>query len=584
MTFTHKLARRLARLRPHALSLLSPLILLAGCAAGEPTSANTTIDDTDTGGPVVLNPRSVVLEGTQGVIFRAFDSPLPGSAEVTSIEWTATGGNIGSDGSFSAAETGEFKVIGKRRRVGNPHDRPDTSVVIVVPPQPSLEGLTVSPASATVGAGLQQTFTAVGRLTDGDLVSVGVTWTATGGTIDAGGVYTSGNTAGTYQVTATHSTTGLTATASVTIPAPAAATLLTLKLSPASISIPVATSVQFSTVGTLSDGSTASVPVIYTATGGTISYSGLYRAGSTAGTYRVIATAAGSTRADTTPVSVTSAPAPPPPTSGGLWRNETFSTYTSDAHWRSDPWDWMPGAPTWWNQDAIHIDRSVTYDGHPTLRYDWPAPPDGDASYWCGKDITREAGYRMPDVPEVWIEVVHKFAPTFNTNSTSSGGSCGVGQYKFLLIWRKWTSGDRFGLSNGTRGREWWASHAQTAGETAFGTNCSGIGWNCRLGYGTGQEQYLASVPGPLWDGQWHTYRVHIKLPTVKGENTGVHEMWIDGKLVKRVTGADFIRPDGQWSNRLDFIGLGSNSNSGTTQATSNWWGHLKVWTSNPGW
>ncbi len=579
MTYTYKLARRLARLRPQALSLLAPLILLAGCAAGEPTSANSSIDDGDTGGPVVLNPRSVVLETTQGVVFRAFDSPLPGSAEITSIEWTASGGSIGSDGSFSAAETGEFKVIGKRRRTGNPHDRPDTSVVIVVPPQPSLEGLTVTPETATVGGGLQQLFTAVGRLTDGDLVSVGVTWTATGGSIDAGGLYTAGNTPGTFQVTATHSTTGMTATATVTIPP---ATLTSVKLSPSSVEIPVYTSVQFSVVGTLSDGSTASVPVTYTATGGTISYSGLYKAGSTTGTYRVIATGAGSTKADTTTVTIVPAPAPPPPTSGGLWRDETFSTYTSDEHWRSNPYGWQATAPTWYNQGQIHIDRSVTYDGHPTLRYDWPGATATNT--WCSSDITREADYKLPTALEIWIEVAHKFASNFNTNHTSSGGYCGVGQYKFLLPRLKYVAHRIGGLGNGTNGYQWWGAHPQTGDETAFGTNCSGIGWNCRLGYGTGQDLYRANVPGPLWDGQWHIYRIHIKLPAVKGEATGMIEAWIDGKLVKRVTGQDFIRWNGDWSNQFEQLSLGSNNNSGTSQTTSNWWGRLRVWTSNPGW
>ncbi|MGH7631284.1 MAG: hypothetical protein ACREOF_18255, partial [Gemmatimonadales bacterium] len=47
------------------------------------------------------------------------------------------------------------------------------------------------------------------------------------------------------------------------------------------------------------------------------------------------------------------APAPtPPPTSGGLWRNEDFSRYTSDDHWRSDPFDWMVSAAAGWNQHA----------------------------------------------------------------------------------------------------------------------------------------------------------------------------------------------------------------------------------------
>src|SRR5262245_46731299 len=418
MTFTHKLARRLALPRPDALLLFPLLLRLTGCAAGEPTSpAGMGTPTGDTDGPVALTPRSVTVEGSQPVLFRAFQSLIPGSSEVTSIEWTATGGSISSSGSFSATQVGDYKVVGRRK--ANPPHPPDTSTVVVVPPQPTLDHLIVTPASTTVGMGLQQLFTAAGVLSDGTMVSVGVTWNATGGTIDPGGLYTAGRTAGTFQITATHSTTGKTATATVTIPT---ATLTAIKLSPAAVSIPTGTTVQLSTIGTMSDGSTASVPVIYSATGGTISVSGLYTAGSATGTYRVIATVSGGTKADTSAVSITTPPPPPPAPSGGLWRNEDFSTYTSDDFYRSDPWGWMPTAPTWFNQSQIHIDKSVLYNGHQTLRYDWPDPPAGyDPSFWCMKDIARETGYHAPDVSEMWIEIAHKFSSTFNTNKSGMG-------------------------------------------------------------------------------------------------------------------------------------------------------------------
>ncbi len=58
----------------------------------------------------------------------------------------------------------------------------------------------------------------------------------------------------------------------------------------------------------------------YAATGGTVSTSGLYKAGTTAGTYRVIAVQQGGTKADTSAITVTAsatAPAPPPPAPAG---------------------------------------------------------------------------------------------------------------------------------------------------------------------------------------------------------------------------------------------------------------------------
>src|SRR5581483_11880173 len=57
----------------------------------------------------------------------------------------------------------------------------------------------VSPTSVTLSSGGTQQFTAT------DSAGLGVTWSATGGTITSGGVYTAGTTAGTFTVTATDS-------------------------------------------------------------------------------------------------------------------------------------------------------------------------------------------------------------------------------------------------------------------------------------------------------------------------------------------------------------------------------------------
>jgi len=324
--------------------------------------------------------------------------------------------------------------------------------------------------------------------------------------------------------------------------------------------------------------------VAYTATGGSVSVTGYYTAGSTGGTFRVIATAEGG-KADTSSVSIT-ASAPPP---GGLWLNEDFSRYTSDENFRSNPYGWQVTPATWYNQQQIHIDKQVLFEGHQTLRYDWPGPGvrfnSAGEDYWagCSTDPAIQASYKTPNVSEVWIEVAHRFATNFNTNATSSGGTCigNTAGYKFLLMWR--TAGDRFDLLNGLSGYNWWSAHPAVEPQ-AIKTVCSGIGFNCQLGYGEGQSQFLPVIPGPFWDGKWHIYRVHIKMPNTMGEKTGVFEMWIDGTLVKRVVNQDFIKYNGLWSNRLASIALGSNSNSGTSHATNNWWGRLRVWTANPNW
>ncbi|HZE75103.1 MAG TPA: hypothetical protein VE091_07315 [Gemmatimonadales bacterium] len=604
MTFTFKLARRLARLRIIP-ALLLPI--LAACAAGEPLDPSTSSIDTGDDGAVALSPRTVTVEGTQGVLFRAFESLIPGSSQVTSIEWTTTGGSIAGDGNYTPGTTGAFRVVGRRK--GNPHNPPDTSVVIVVPPQPSLVAVVLTPSTTTVGGGLQQQFSAAGRLSDGTEVPIGVTWSATGGSIDAGGLYTAGLTPGSYRVIATHVTTSLADTSVVTVPP---ATLSSITLSPGSTSLSPGQGQQFSVTGRLSDGTTSySVPVAYTATGGSISVTGYYTAGSSGGTFRVIATSQ-SGKADTSSVSVSGSVLP-----GSTWLNEDFTSYGgATATWKSNPHAWMGGSGTsWFNQQQIFIDTQQLYNGHPTLRYDWPSCGNGTISLtnttgdagkdkWCGcsADPAIVADYKMPGASEVWVEAVHKFATNWddrgykqvqNPDGTWGGfvqplTQCGFGEYKMLLMLR--TSDRMGGIGNGHEGTSWWTLSGQSPPLQATldaGTHCSstGGGENCQWGYGDGQAQFLPNIPDHQWDGQWHTYRIHVRFPAVKGEATGVLEVWVDGKKVVGRYNRNFINEStGYFANRYIELLLGSNSNSGTRVPTQVWWGHLKVWTSNPGW
>ena len=153
-------------------------------------------------------------------------------------------------------------------------------------------------------------------MSDGSATSVSVTWSATGGSITTGGRYTAGSTAGTYRVIAVRQgdTKADTSTVTVTASAP---TLSAIVLTPATVSLGAGATQQFSAVGRMSDNSTSAVSVTWSATGGTVSSSGLYTAGSTAGSsYRVIAVQQGGTKADTSAVTITAAPPPPPPSGG----------------------------------------------------------------------------------------------------------------------------------------------------------------------------------------------------------------------------------------------------------------------------
>ena len=341
MTFTHKLARRLALSRDWA--LLSALVLLAACAGdttapeapGEPGAPS---DPTASHGFRVL-PGSVTLEVEQRIRFRGEFRNARGLVREPAMDWVATGGTIDRRGVFSASQPGTYKVIG--RSLERQHaflKRPDTSVVVVVAKQPKVVDIRVTPRAPEMYGGQKRTFTAAGQLPDGTNTAIRVNWSATGGTIDQAGIYRAGTTPGGYQVVATSPNGKVADTIPVTIlpdsvarrgadnpvapdPGTAEPVPARIVLKPAAVFLAPAAKHQFATFGRTSAGDSIAVDVSYRATGGTITATGLYTAGTTSGTYRVIATA--DQLADTAEVTLAATsgggtPAPAPTLPSGM--------------------------------------------------------------------------------------------------------------------------------------------------------------------------------------------------------------------------------------------------------------------------
>ncbi len=318
MTYTFKLARRLAVSRKF---VMLPAILLFAACGGDATAPENSQNPQDDWRPreatpvaVSVNPGKVTVETNQLIRFLAHGTNSSGDSVGASVEWSASGGTILPDGRFSAAATGTFMVIGRVPQ--RPQDRVDTAVVEVVRRQVRLSSMEIAPGSTTLSPGLSQTFLATGYLKDGRAVPIGAAWAATGGNIDAGGKYVAGDTAGTYQVIATHTVLAVADTATVTITAPAPpppppaappeqppVTLASVTLVPGSATLAPSATRQFTAYGRTTTGDSVSASVVFAATGGTISPTGLYTAGGTAGTYRIVATSG--LLADTSNVTVT---------------------------------------------------------------------------------------------------------------------------------------------------------------------------------------------------------------------------------------------------------------------------------------
>ena len=338
MTYTHKLARRLALSRDWA--MLSALVLLAACA-GDTTAPEGPADPSAPSEPSAPHgfrvlPGSVTIEVDQRIRFRGEIKNVPGLVRAPVMEWKASGGTINAHGVFWASTPGTYEVVGRSRGSDRAFiKRPDTSVVVVVAKQPKVVDVRVTPRTPRLYAGQKRTFTAAGLLPDGTSTAIRVNWSASGGTIDQAGIYRATSTPGAYHVVATTPNGKVADTIPVTIlpdsvsrdvpgsptapePGPAATRLV---LRPGTVFLATRATHKFATFGRTSEGDSVQVNVRYQATGGTITETGLYTAGTTAGTYKVIATA--DQLADTAVVTLAATsgggtPTPPPTLPSGM--------------------------------------------------------------------------------------------------------------------------------------------------------------------------------------------------------------------------------------------------------------------------
>lgn len=163
--------------------------------------------------------------------------------------------------------------------------------------------LVLTPHDVSLPPGGTQRFSAVETMSGGGQAAAEASFTVTGGSIDAEGVYTAPAAAGTYGVVGHDGELYDTATVVVT-----AAAVQRVTISPAGAQVQAGGTVQFAASAHYSDGHDAAVTPAWSATGGTITAAGLYTAGAAAGTFQVIATVPGA--ADTASVTVTTAPPP----------------------------------------------------------------------------------------------------------------------------------------------------------------------------------------------------------------------------------------------------------------------------------
>jgi len=268
---------------------------------------------------VSVSPTTASLQVSQQMQFTA---TMSGTTN-TAVTWTASGGTVTSGGIYTApSSAGTYTVTATSAA-----DSTKSASAVVTVSQPVQVSVSISPTTATLSSGAQKQFTAsvLGS------TNTAVTWAASGGTVTVGGLYTAPSSAGTYTVTATSAadSTKL-ASAVVTVSQPVQ---VFVSISPTTATLSTGAQKQF----TASVSGSTNTAVTWTASGGTVTSSGMYTAPSSAGTYTVTATsAADSTKStsaivtvsQTTPVSISISPSTVSLSTGG---QEQFTANVSGA-------------------------------------------------------------------------------------------------------------------------------------------------------------------------------------------------------------------------------------------------------------
>src|SRR5437870_3897203 len=178
MTFTFKLAQRLARLKHR--TAIAALIAVATIF-----SCELPVRSTDSGSTItqlVVAPKNVTLQPNQTYDFVAVGFTATGDSADMTVSWNASSGTVTSSssgkrhyGHFQHSSCGAFKLAA----TSNPGNLSDTAYVTVAGCTVPVASVSVSPASATVLAGQAVQLTATPKDANGNPLSGRtVTWSS----------------------------------------------------------------------------------------------------------------------------------------------------------------------------------------------------------------------------------------------------------------------------------------------------------------------------------------------------------------------------------------------------------------------
>ena len=233
---------------------------------------------------IVVTPNPVTLQTGATQQYTAVGKDASGNVVVFTPTWSvvAGGGAINGAGLFTAGTaTGTYTNTVQASGLGI------TGTATVTVTAGPLASIAVTPNPVTLATGATQAYTAAGTDANGNAVAITPVWSvvAGGGAISAAGVFTAGNTPGTFTNTVKATSGSVSGTATVTVTAGA---LATITVTPNPATLGTGATQTFTAVGTDGSGNVVAITPTWAvvAGGGTIDIaSGLFTAGSVTGTY-----------------------------------------------------------------------------------------------------------------------------------------------------------------------------------------------------------------------------------------------------------------------------------------------------------
>ncbi|MHB1095504.1 MAG: hypothetical protein ACYC3F_04960 [Gemmatimonadaceae bacterium] len=253
---------------------------------------------------VTPNPTTLAINGTQQ--FTAVGRDAGGNVVALAPTWTvvASGGAINATGLFTAGTAPGTFANTVQAASGS-----ITGTATVTVTTGPLATITVSPNPTTLAINGTQQFTAVGRDAGGNVVALSPTWSvaASGGAINATGLFTAGTAPGTFANTVVATSGAVTGTATVTV---TVGPLASITVTPHPTTLAINGTQQFTAVGRDAGGNVVALAPTWTvvAAGGAINATGLFSAGTVPGTFTNTVQAASGSVTGAATVTITTGP------------------------------------------------------------------------------------------------------------------------------------------------------------------------------------------------------------------------------------------------------------------------------------